>query len=150
MLNRRFVSVRVNMREVTPASRQAFAIARPFWAPTFVFIDARQIELRRWTGWLPPVEFIHELLLALGAHDMLHRRFGDAYDRFREAVNDYPGAAAAPEGFFLAAAAAYQRDGRKLPSLELRLRELVSRYPDSVWARKADILDMKDASDGGS
>jgi len=147
MLNRLFVCVRVNLQQETAETKDALAIAKPCCTPTFVHVDARRIEVRRTIGWLPPDEFIPELLLALGAHDMVRMRFDDAYNRFRSAVNDYPESAVAPEALFLAAAAAFQRDGRKMQSLELRLRELMAKYPESVWAKKANVLDMKGGRD---
>ena len=75
-----FNAIRTNIREPQPAMRDLLRAIKPPWAPTFVFIGPRNVELRRYVGWLPPVEFIADLNFILGVNDLLRLRFEESYN----------------------------------------------------------------------
>jgi len=135
-----FNAIRTNIREPQPAMRDLLRAVKPPWAPTFVFIGPRNVELRRYVGWLPPVEFIAELNFILGVNDLLRLRFEESYKHFRTACDDSLRNGIAPEALYWAGVAMYKRSGKA--ALHEVWNELTSRFPESTWARRADIWDM--------
>lgn len=140
-----FTAIKVNIREPQPEMRDVIRAAKPVWAPMFLFLDPRKIELRKYVGWLPPDEFLAELTFVLGMQDILRQRIDQAYTRFRAAADETPEAGIAAEALFWAGAAAYKRGGQ--PALRPVWDELVARYPQSTWARRTDVWDMVDQPD---
>src|ERR1051326_1719053 len=138
-----FNAIRTNIRDPQHAMRDLLRAVKPPWAPTFVFLGARNVELRRYVGWLPPLEFIAELNFVLGVDDLLHRRFDEAKEHFRAACDDSLRNGIAPEALFWAGVAAYKTGGK--PALRVVWDELTARFPDSTWARRADVWDMESA-----
>jgi hypothetical protein len=139
-LDENFNSIRVNMREPQEAMRDLLRAVKPPWGPTFVFIGPRNVELRRYVGWLAPTEFIAELNVVLGMDDLVRRRFDEAYTHFRAACDDTLRNGIAPEALFWAGAARFKTGGK--PALREVWDELVARFPESTYARRADIWDM--------
>jgi len=139
-LDDNFNSIRVNMKEPQEAMRDLLRAVKPPWGPTFVFLGARRVELRRYVGWLAPNEFIAELNVALGMNDLIRRRFEEAYAHFRASCVDELRNGIAPEALFWAGAAKYKIGGK--PALREVWDELVARFPDSTYARRADVWDM--------
>jgi hypothetical protein len=139
-LDENFNSIRVNMTEPQDAMRNLLRAVKPPWGPTFVFIGVRNVELRRYVGWLAPNEFIAELNVVLGMNDLIRRRFDDAYARFRAASVDEFRNGVAPEALFWAGAAKYKTGGK--PALREVWDELVARFPESTYARRTNVWDM--------
>ena len=139
-LSEHFHALRVNVREPqTGAIRELLRATKPQWAPTFVFLD-RAIELRRYTGWLPPADFLAELKFVLGLDDLLRQRFDDATRRFRAAADDDPSVSVAAEALYWAGVAGYKMGG--VEALREGWAELTTRFPESTWAKRADIFDV--------
>ena len=73
-----------------PDFTEATRTAKVIWAPTVIVDDLRGRELRRFTGWLPPEEWIAEMRIPL-AHDHLHqKRLDRAAAMFARVVGDDP------------------------------------------------------------
>lgn len=141
LLNNNFNNIRTNIREPQPSVKDLLRAVKPPWAPTFVFIGPRNVELRRYAGWLAPDEFIAELNFVLGVDDLLRRRFEQATAHFRAACDDNLRNGIAPEALFWVGVAAYKTGGK--PALRAAWDELVARFPESTWARRADVWDME-------
>ncbi|MBO0729422.1 MAG: hypothetical protein J2P57_09200, partial [Acidimicrobiaceae bacterium] len=95
-------------------------------------LDPDGVELYRWNGYLPPYEFLAQLLVA-EAHAWL--RLGDndrAAEGYTAALDRHPTAACAPEAQYFLAVARYKssHEGRDLLGAWHRLR---GRYPESTW-----------------
>jgi len=136
-----FSAIRTNIRDPQLAMRDLLRAVKPPWAPTLVFIGSRNVELRRHVGWLAPLEFIAELHFVLGINDLLHRRFDEGCAHFRAACDDAFRYGIAPEALFWVGVAAYKTGGK--PALHEVWDELTSRFPESTWARRADVWDME-------
>ena len=144
LMNAHFSPVKVNIRETqTGAIRDLLRSVKPVWAPLFVFLDPRGTELRRYIGWLAPDEFLPELTFILGMQDLLRQRLDDAYARFRSACDDAPQSSVAAEALFWAGTVAYKRGNSDSDALHKEWDELVARYPETTWARRTNVWDMK-------
>ncbi len=137
-VSERFLALKLNLKEPHPDFKEALGRGKFLWAPLLIFLDGRGNELRRYVGFLPPDEFLAELTLVLGLHAMTHSQMEDALRLFDESAERYPKASAAPEALFWGAAAAYRIDG--LAAVVQRWDDLIARYPDSTWARRADVV----------
>lgn len=134
----RFVPLKFNVKEHHPDFKEALGRGKVLWAPLLVFLDGRGSELRRYVGFLPPDEFLAELRLVLGLAEMTHANFQEALRWFDGAAEDYPRSSAAPEALFWGAGAGYRLGG--LPEVIRRWDDLRARYPESTWARRADVV----------
>jgi hypothetical protein len=137
-VSERFVAIKFNVKEPHPDFKEALGRGKVLWAPLLVFLDGRGSELRRYVGFLPPDEFLAELRLVLGLAAMTHSHFEDALGWFDGAAEDFPEASAAPEALFWAAGAGYRLGG--IPEVVRRWDDLRARYPESTWARRADVV----------
>ena len=140
LINDKFSAIKLNLREPRPETRDLLRRVKPQWAPLFLFLDPRGTELRRYIGWLAPDEFLAELTFVLGMQDLVRARIESALQNFRAAADQYPDASVAAEAMFFAGAAAYKLGG--LDALRPAWDELVRRYPESTWARRANVWDM--------
>lgn len=134
----RFVPIKFNITEHHPDFKEALGRSKVLWSPLLVFLDGRGSELRRYVGFLYPDEFLAELQLVLGLAAMTHRKIEEALSWFDGAAATYPKASAAPEALYLAAAAVYRTGG--VAAVVRRWDDLVARYPESTWARRADVI----------
>jgi hypothetical protein len=137
-LNERFVPVKLNAKERHPDFKEGLGRGKFLWAPLFVFLDGHGSELRRNLGFHAPGDFLAELRIVLGLAAMTRNRPDEALPWFDSAAETYPAADAAPEALFWAAAAAYRIDG--LPAVIRRWDDLRARYPESTWAKRADVV----------
>ena len=137
-VSERFVAIKFNVKEPHPDFKEALGRGKVLWAPLLVFLDGRGSELRRYVGFLPPDEFLAELRLVLGLSEMTHANFEEALRWLDGAAELFPASSAAPEALFWAAAAGYRLKG--LAEVVRRWDDLRARYPESTWARRADVV----------
>jgi hypothetical protein len=126
----RFVACQINTLE--EANGNLVRRFRQAWTPDLRVLDPEGVELYRWNGYLPPYEFLAQLLVA-EAHAWL--RLGDndrAADGYAAALDRHPTAACAPEAQYFLGVARYKasHEGKDLLSGWHLLR---SRYPESTW-----------------
>ena len=133
-----FAAIKFNVKEPHLDFKEALGRGKVLWAPLLVFLDGRGSELRRYVGFLPPDEFLAELRLVLGLAAMTHTDFEGALRWLDGAAELFPAASAAPEALFWAAAAGYRLKG--LAEVVRRWDDLRARYPESTWARRADVV----------
>lgn len=133
-----FVSARFNVKEPPPDLKEALGRYRLLWAPVLVFLDHRGGELRRSTGFLAPDDFLAEARIGLGLHALARNQPDRALEWFLEAAERVPRTDLAPEALFWAASAAYRIGG--IPAVIERWDDLRARYPESAWAKKADVV----------
>ncbi len=135
-----FVPLKLNVKEPKPEFRELLRMAKPLFTPLLLFLDFNGTEVRRFTGYLPPAEFLAELHFVLGWVDLLHTRFADGYARFRGIVEQYPKSHVAPEALYWSGVAAYRWNNRGLDGLIPEWIELRARYPESTWWTRASCI----------
>jgi hypothetical protein len=137
-LGEHFAGFRLSLLEKHPDFKEA-TLGRPVsWAPTFLFSDGPR-EVRRSVGWLAADDFLGELDLARGQHQLLRGRFDDAL-AILEAVAASR-AQAAPEAGYFAGVAIFLEGRRDMAGLKERWNRLRAAHPSSDWARKAEVVD---------
>ncbi len=109
-LTARFVPVQINTQEAAgqPLVQRFYQV----WTPDLRVVSPDGMDLYHWNGYLPPAEFVSQLLVAQ-AHTLLrlHDEPGAAAV-YREVLERFPASAVAPEAQYFAAVAWWT----KLPS----------------------------------
>jgi hypothetical protein len=126
----RFFACQINTQE--EANAGIVHRFRQTWTPDLRVLDPEGVELYRWNGYLPPYEFLAQLLVA-EAHAWL--RLGDnqrAADGFSAMLDRHPTAACAPEAQYFLAVARY-KDSHEAGDLMGGWHRLRGRYPESTW-----------------
>jgi hypothetical protein len=108
---------------------------RQVWTPDVRVLAADGFELYRWNGYLPPFEFVPQLLVALGQARLRQHDEGGAASIYEDVLARFPTSAVAPEAQYYLAVSGYKasHNGADLMNGWSQLR---ARYPDSIWRIK--------------
>ena len=106
------------------------------WTPSIIILDGDGSEHHRFVGFLPPEDFIAQLILGKGKVQFNQDRFEQAMQCFQEILVRYPKADAAPEAQYYLGVAKY-KSSHNPKELKLGLEALQRDYPNSEWTKKA-------------
>lgn len=106
------------------------------WTPTILILDWDGHEHHRSMGFLPPDDFVPELMLGLGKTGFDYDSFDLAIDCFNRILEEYPHSKVAPEAFYMRGVSLYKKTEDAKP-LKEAYEGLHDRYPGSEWAEKA-------------
>ena len=135
-----FEPVQINTQDGTEATAEVVARFRQVWTPDLRILDADGFELYRWNGYLPPSEYVAQLL-AGRAHALL--RLGDdaaASEAYQDVLRRFPTSFVAAEAGYFAAVAAYRGSG-DAPDLIDNWQGLQARHPSSEWRIKQSFIE---------
>jgi hypothetical protein len=137
-INTRFVPMQINTQEaVSLPMVQRYA---QVWTPDLRVVSPDGVDLYRWNGYLPPAEFVPQLLVAQAQTLLrLHDEPGAAAV-YREVLERFPTSAVAPEAQYFFAVAAYKRSHNASDLLD-NWRRLQTWYPASIWRVKQSFLE---------
>lgn len=108
------------------------------WTPTLIVLDPDEREHHRFTGYLPPEDFIAQIMLGRGKAEFDLDHFDQAIQCFHEIASRYPKADAAPEAEYYLGVAKYKAS-HDPKELKKGLESLQRDYPNSEWAKKAQV-----------
>jgi len=108
------------------------------WTPVLIIADSGGTERHRFEGFLPVEEFLPQLELGLAKIAFAANRFDETERRFREIVERYPNSDVAPEALYWAGVSKYKGTG-DAEALKETAAAVQSKYPNSVWAKKASV-----------
>lgn len=134
MIERETAPVLINTVENTRLAKEH----RVDWTPAFILIDERGVELERWVGYLPPKDFMAQLLLSKGLADFHLERLDDAIEDFNEIVEDFVDSDLVPEAEYFLGAANQKLTGQNDVLIDIS-HILASKYPDSQWTKRCSI-----------
>src|SRR4051794_6732031 len=106
-ISQRFVPIQVNA--IDESSRPLVERFRQFWTPDLRILTSDGFELYRWNGYLPPFEFLPQLLAAQ-AHACL--RMNDepgAATVYEDLLRRFPTSEVAPEAQYFLAVSEYKQ-----------------------------------------
>ena len=109
------------------------------WTPTIIFLDVNGNEHHRFIGYLPPEDFIAQLILGKGKVEFNRDDFEKAMQCFQEILVRFPQADASPEAQYFLGVAKYKasHDPKELKN---GWEALERDYPNSEWAKKARVF----------
>lgn len=101
-------------------------------------MDSDGAERLRIEGYLSKEEFRAHLLMGLARIAFMHKKWGDAEQRYTQVVEQYPDSMVAPEAIYWRGVSRYKstNDHTVLGEVPEQLKE---RHADSIWALKASV-----------
>jgi len=137
-ISQRFVPVQANVQEA--ATRPLIERYRQTWTPDLRLLAPDGFELYRWNGYLPPFEFLPQLLVAQ-AHGLLRLDdLGRATTVYQEVLRRFPTSTVAPEAQYFLAVSKYKASHEGSDLLG-GWKQLQARYPDSIWRVKQSFTE---------
>jgi hypothetical protein len=136
-VNEHFIPLRIHIKE-NPHGFERFGVQ---WTPTVIIADSSGTERYRFEGYLPVEEFLPQLEFGLGKVAFARSAWEEAEERFRHVAETYPKSDIASEALYWAGVSKYKQtlDPSALTETATSLR---SRYPDSVWTKKASVWEV--------
>ena len=134
----RFIPVRVHVKENADAFQRLGDRYSAYWTPTILELDASGEEHHRVEGYLDGPDLLAQLTLGLGKMAFDAKRYDEAERHYREVVERYPDADAAPEALYWAGVSRYKANGDGAALAETA-KAFDNRYRDSTWATKASV-----------
>jgi hypothetical protein len=113
---------------------------RQVWTPDVRVLAADGFELYRWNGYLPPFEFLPQLLVALGQARLRLHDEARAAALYEEVLSRFPTSAVAPEAQYYLGVARY-KDSHEGADLAKAWHHLQMRYPESIWRTKQSFIE---------
>jgi TolA-binding protein len=103
-----------------------------------LILDADGVERARIEGYLPNVEFRAYLEMGLARIAFMHKQWPEAERRYAHIEQNYSKSSAAPEAMYWSGVSRYRatNDHKALGEIAGKLH---SKYPESIWTKKASI-----------
>ena len=139
-INQRFVPLQVNTTEA--ASKPLVERYRQVWTPDVRVLGADGFEFYRWNGYLPPSEFLPQLLVAQAQACLRMEDPGGAAAIYEDVLRRFPTSAFAPEAEYYLAVCKY-RQSHEGNDLLGGWRQVQTRYPDSIWRVKQSFIEQR-------
>ncbi len=137
-VNENFVPARVHVKADSDLFRKYSELYSAPWTPTVLMLDPGGVERYRIEGFLPNDDFLSQLMLGRAKIAFAGEDWDEAERRFREIVEEFPDADAAPEALYWAGVAPYKKT-HNAASLKETGKAFTERYQDSSWAKKASV-----------
>lgn len=106
------------------------------WTPTILMLDETGKEHHRIVGFLPPEEFIPNLLLGTAKVGFDRDELEQADADLEKVIHSYPQSAAAPEAIYLHGVIRFKETHKPEP-LKEAFEKLKREHPESEWAKRA-------------
>ncbi len=133
-----FIPARVHVKDDAEAFKKYGEKYAAQWTPTILELDREGVERHRTEGFLPPDDFLGQLMLGRAKIDFQERKWEEAAKMFRRVYEELPDTEAAPEALYWTGVTRY-KDTNDPTALKETARAFSSRYTDSSWAKKASI-----------
>jgi outer membrane protein assembly factor BamD (BamD/ComL family) len=108
------------------------------WTPTLIVLDTEEREHHRFTGYLPPEDFIAQIMLGKGKAEFDLDHFEQAIQCFQEILSRHPKTDAGPEAEYYLGVAK-NKASHDPKELKKGLESLKRDYPNSEWTKKARV-----------
>jgi thioredoxin-related protein len=129
-----FVPVKVHIKE----NRDQFRRFTSKWTPTIMIVDGSGKEFFRTEGWLPPRDFLAQMMIGFGRALFLNNKPKEAEKSFAEVADHFADTDFAPEAEYWRAVSQYRAtaDHKYLDEVA---RALANKYPYSNWTKRASV-----------
>lgn len=134
-INKHFVPLQLNQSQ----NRSWFEQNNVFWTPTLTICDQHGKEMYRWTGYLPPDEFLPKVKFGRAWLTMLSQEWVEAAYILTDVATGYGESLVAPDALYWLGVAMGKVSG-DFDELSRLWANLIKRYPGSEAALKASCL----------
>ncbi|MBM4348455.1 MAG: hypothetical protein FJ106_00965 [Deltaproteobacteria bacterium] len=108
------------------------------WTPTIIILDPEGSEHHRFVGYLPPDDFIAQIMLGKGKVEFDQDYFEPSMQCFQKILDRFPNTDASPEAQYYLGVAKYKAS-HDPNELKLGFKALQQDYPNSEWTKKAQV-----------
>jgi len=139
-----FVPLQVNVQE-----EEGHSMVKCFqqaWTPDLRILSPQGVELYHWNGYLPPFEFIPQLLVAQAQARLRLQDPGSAAEIYRDVLERFPTSAVAPEAQYFLGVSLY-KSSHQASDLLNNWHQLQTRYPQSLWRIKQSFIEKSEKED---
>lgn len=137
-INNTYVALKINTKE--SSAKPVVERYRQVWTPDVRILDADGFEYYRWNGFLPPFEFLPQLMVAEAHARLRQKNVKAAAEIYNKVVERFPTSRVAPEAAYYAAVANFRTSGNPA-DLTKGWEQLRSRYPESDWRLKQTMIE---------
>jgi hypothetical protein len=131
----RFVPVQINTQN--EAGKPVVERYRQAWTPDIRILDASGFEFSSWMGFLPPAEYVPQLLVSQAMAYLRLQNNERTAGIYQEVLDRSPTSLAAPEAAFFFAIARYKDSHEPADLRGIKgWKRLQTQYPQSVWRVK--------------
>ncbi len=103
-------------------------------------LSSQGVELYHWNGYVPPFEFLPQLLVARVYACLALQDPSGAAEGYRQVLERFPSIAVAPEAqYFLAVS--LSKHSHEASELLDNWHQLQTRYPNSLWRLKPSFVE---------
>lgn len=134
VVEREFAPVKIDVEE----NKEMAERYHVDWTPAFIITDENGRELERFVGYLPPEEFIEQMLLSKGLAAFHINRYAEAIGEFEELVEEFPDSDLVPEAEYYLGAASYKHTG-STDVFGDACEMLTRTHPESIWTKKCSV-----------
>jgi hypothetical protein len=132
-IHENFIPVKIHIKE-QPAMFHRFEAN---WTPTLMVFEPNQHEHYRFSGYLPPNDFLTQLELGMGYGAFTHGRWDEA-ERHFSTVAQKAKDEAGPEATYWTGVTKY-KVSHNPADLQQTAKDLNQRFPGSTWAKRASV-----------
>ena len=129
-----FVPLKVNVKQ-DPRLAEEYRVN---WTPAVLIADEQGKDHYRYEGYFAPEGFMAQLSLGLGRLWLDRRQLARARERFEEVSRPHAGSEAGAEALYWLGVVSY-KESQDPAQLRPSWQKLVQEYPDSEWARRAQV-----------
>jgi TolA-binding protein len=137
-VNEQFVPARVHVKEQPDDFARLGDRFNAHWTPTTLLLEADGTERHRIEGFLPTEDFLAQLMLGVAKAAFARQEWDRAEQLFRDVVEKFANASAAPEAQYWAGVSHYKASQDPAALRDTAL-EFTRRYADSEWATRSSI-----------
>lgn len=134
-INEHFVPVQLNQEEVPGV----FNKNRIVWTPTVTVFSVNGEEQDRWSGYLPPQEFLPRVKFARASSALFSGDYKTTIECFDDVAANHPDSFAAADALYWLGVGKWKKD-RSFEALRECWKSLSEKYPQSQAAAKASYL----------
>lgn len=112
------------------------------WTPTFIVFANDGSEVRKTTGYLNNLQFEAEIEMGRALAFLRKAQPKIALNILENFIKNTPNKTSLPEALYWAGVASYFLNKRNAESLAPFWEKLINNYPESIWAERADCLNI--------
>ena len=133
-----FSAVRVHVKEDAEAWRTVGLELGVQWTPTVLVVGSDGKEYHRIEGFLPPDDFLAQLMIGLAKMDFAGGRYAEAERRYRDVLEQLPETESAAEAQYWTGVSRY-KGSNDASALTDTATAFANRYQNTSWAKKASV-----------
>ncbi len=107
------------------------------WTPTLLVLDYQGHEVQKIIGFLKPEKFLAMMHLGIAKVHLTNGEFDTANVHLKRLMDNYPESTAIPEAIYFSGVNLYKQKNDP-GQLKIAYEKLISEYPDSSWAKRAE------------